>query len=129
MSSPSKAKGSKWERDVCEFLRESPRFRHVERAPQWGAVDKGDLVGTGVFTFECKATKAYDLAGFMKEAEVEAKAASGWNDQIPVVALKRRMRSVGDGYAVLRLKDLRDLMEVYQMFVQGELAHANTRPD
>jgi len=105
----AKAKGSKWERDVTEFLK--PYFVYAEKAPRWGSKDKGDLVGTGIFTVECKAEKTITLASYMNEAVVEA--ANVGPDQIPVCFVKRRGKGVADGYAVFRIEDARLLMSAF----------------
>lgn len=109
MPSPraSKAKGSLFERQVADYLRDSGVFPSCERAPRWGSVDKGDLVGTGDFCLELKATKAIDLAGFLAEAEVEAQNA---DKEFPVVIIKRRMKSVEQAYVVMALEDWKDLV-------------------
>ena len=102
----AKQKGSTWERECAEYLR--PVFPQVERAPRWGANDKGDLVGTGVFTVEAKNTKTLALSTFLDEAIVEA--ANVGPGQIPVVFIKRRGKGVAEGYAVFRISDARRMM-------------------
>lgn len=102
----AKQKGATWERECAEYLR--PVFPQVERAPRWGANDKGDLVGTGVFTVEAKNTKALTLSTFMDEAKVEA--ANVGPGQIPVVFIKRRGKGVAEGYAVTTIEHFRTLM-------------------
>lgn len=91
--------GSLYERQVADYLTSEGAFGgHVERAPRWGRIDKGDLTGTGRFTAEVKNCKAIDLAGFMDEAEVEnVNSGRDW----PVVFIKRRRRPVSDSYVVL----------------------------
>jgi hypothetical protein len=105
MSQAAKRRGSTWERDCAEYLRGV--FPNVERAPRWGSVDKGDLVGTPGFTFEAKACKSIDLAGFVDEAVQEAANAG---QPFGVALIKRRNKSVGDGYAVMRIKDFETLL-------------------
>ena len=102
MSSPqsrAKARGTLFERQVADYFDQSGVFPHpVNRAPRWGSVDKGDLIGTGEVTFELKATKQMDLAGFLTEAEVEsANAGTRW----PVVVMKRRQKAVDQAYVLM----------------------------
>lgn len=108
MTNRSKRLGSGWERDVCEFLR--PIFPTAERSPQWGALDKGDLTGTGIFTVECKNTKAINLAQFIEEARTEAFNVGP--EQLGVAIIKRRGKGVAEGYAVMRLEDWRKLAAI-----------------
>lgn len=103
----AKQKGSTWERECAEYLR--PVFPQVERAPRWGANDKGDLTGTGTFTVECKNTKAITLSTFMDEAKVEATNAG--LGQIPIVFIKRKGKGVAEGYAVTTIAFMSMLMD------------------
>lgn len=98
MSAANKAKGTRFEREVADYLRIF--FPKAERAPRWGSVDKGDLVNTGPFTFECKAVRSIDLASFVDQANVEAKNA---NTPYGVAVVKRRNKSIGDAYVVMDL--------------------------
>lgn len=101
MSSPraNKVKGSQYEGAIRDYLNDEGAFGgHVERAPRWGALDRGDLVNTGRFTVEVKNCKSIDLATFVDEAEVEnVNSGRDW----PVVFVKRRMRPVSDSYVVM----------------------------
>jgi hypothetical protein len=102
MANPSKRKGSLWEGTVRDFLNDSGAFAHtVQRAPLWGALDRGDLLNTGAFTFECKATKSIDLASFVDEAEVEAKnAGTRWGAAV----IKRRNHTTEKAYVCMTLR-------------------------
>lgn len=95
----NKTKGSLWERTVADYLNSEGAFGgHVERAPRWGALDKGDLLNTGRFTVECKAVKEITLSTFVDEAEIEnVNTGRDW----PLVIIKRRMRPPSDAYCVL----------------------------
>ena len=98
----NKAKGTLFERGVADFLRDCGVFPSCERAPRWGSVDKGDLVNTGPFCFELKATKSIDLAGFITEAEVECQNAG---KDYPIVVVKRRQKPISASYVVMTLTD------------------------
>lgn len=110
MTSASKRKGSAWERDLCNYLREN-KFE-AERLRQTGRDDEGDLVirfgGSNYTLIEAKAENRIDLAGYLREAETERKNFArnrsldlGAVD--PLVVIKRRMASVGQAYVVTTL--------------------------
>jgi len=97
-----KARGSQFERDVAQFLREHGH-PFVERAYGAGrSDDRGDLDGLPRWVVEVKACRAIDLAGWMDEAKREQGNAG--SDYAAVVA-KRRTRPVADAYVVLTLAD------------------------
>lgn len=108
MSSPSKRKGTAWERAVADHLNTRGPFRRkVERSPLWGAADQGDLLNTGQFTFECKALKVIDLASGVTEAEREAvNAGTRWG----VLVNKRRNHPTGKAYVTMTLDAFIDLI-------------------
>lgn len=106
MSNPSKQKGTKWETDCLELIKEL--YPEAVRSPAWGAEDRGDLYGTGQYTFECKAVKSHDLAGFIEEAKTEAQNAG---TKFPVVFLKRRNKSTSQGYAIMEIGSFIELMK------------------
>lgn len=107
MSSAAKRKGSAWEIALREhFLDLSIAAR---RNPMSGSQDIGDLAieidGTH-YVIEAKATKAIDLPGFLKQAEVEAKNYASLNrleEARPLVIVKRRSHGVDRSYVVQEL--------------------------
>lgn len=107
MTNPSKAKGSAWERDVARYLTDRTGWR-VERLPAGATIDRGDLAGIPGLVIECKNTKTLNLAGAVDEAVTEA--ANVGPDEVPVAIIKRRQRGVADGYAVLPLWALAELL-------------------
>ena len=78
-------------------------FPFAERAPLRGSKDCGDITGLPGVVFECKAERQITLASYMDETEVERRNAAA---SLAVAVVKRRQRSVGDAYAVVRLEDL-----------------------
>ena len=89
-----KAKGSAFERQVAEYLRDHGH-PHAERAYGAGRpADVGDLDGLPGYVVECKCHRTIDLAGFMHEAVAEA--ANVGPDIVPVVIAKRRNRPIRD---------------------------------
>lgn len=101
--SKAKAKGTAAETAVVKFLRDNG-FPYAERRALHGTVDKGDITGCGPIVFEVKNHKTMDLAGWVKELEVEianAKADAGC-----VVAKKRGTTDPGEWYAILPFRDM-----------------------
>lgn len=97
VTSPSKRKGSAFERDVVAFFRDAGH-PHVERSYGAGRPDdRGDIDGLPRWVLELKACKALDLAGWSDEAERERLAAGC--DFAAVVA-KRRGKPTGAAYVM-----------------------------
>lgn len=113
MSTYSRRTGSEWEARIASHLTQRGTFGgEVFRAPRWGANDKGDLVNTGDFVFEAKATKTIDLSGFLNETETERNNASRrWG----VCVIKRRNHPIGKAYAVMQLDQYLDLIEALSL--------------
>jgi Holliday junction resolvase len=108
MTSPQKAKGSAYEREVAAYFRENG-FPQADR--RYGAgiqYDKGDLVGIPDVTVECKNHASIDLAKFTDEAIVEAVNA---RTKYGVAVIKRRRKSVADSYVVLTLAQFTELLK------------------
>ena len=108
MTTPEKAKGSKFELDVAKYFNERG-FPYVER--RYGAgntMDKGDLNGMPGVVFECKNLKSITLSTIIDETLVEqanAKADYG------IAIIKRRNKSVAQSYAMLTLEQLISLLK------------------
>jgi len=104
MSNPSKskAKGTRFERQVADYLNERLPYP-VDRSPLHGALDKGDISGVPDWALECKNVKNYSagLAGYVREAEVEAV-----NLGVPfgAVVVSARGKGVEDSYVVVSLR-------------------------
>jgi hypothetical protein len=96
--SRARAKGTAWESCVVDFLR-SRGWPNAERRALNGRADRGDIAGVAGVVIEAKNARAVDLAGWLREAHVEA-----LNDRARhgVVWFKRRGKaSAGDGYVVM----------------------------
>lgn len=104
--SASKAKGTKFETAVVDFLR-GHGHRYVERRALRGARDCGDLVGFPGWTLELKNHAAMDLAGWMDEAQKEAINDGGYRH---AVIHKRRGKNVREAYVTLPLWVFADLL-------------------
>jgi len=87
----ARSKGSQAEREVVNAC-ERAGLVYAERAPRWGAKDKGDIVGIPGVVIEVKNRKEMALAQWVDEAQVEAGHA---NADLGIVVHKRR----GEGKA------------------------------
>lgn len=67
----NKAKGQRYERDVCEMLTEE-LGRPVERRRLEGQLDRGDVAGIPGLIIECKNEKAWKVWAWLREAKTEA---------------------------------------------------------
>lgn len=67
----NKAKGARYERDVCEMLTEE-LGQPVERRRLEGQLDRGDVAGIPGLIIECKNEKAWKVWQWLREAKREA---------------------------------------------------------
>jgi len=102
MTTPEKAKGSQWERDIAKYLVEAG-FIYAER--RYGAgntQDKGDINGLPGLVIEAKNHKTMDFAGWLREAERERQNAKA---DYGIVVAKRRGKGAAEAYVVMTLAD------------------------
>ena len=104
-----KVVGTTWESAVVAFLREHG-FEQAERRALSGGLDKGDIINAGPYVWEAKNTKSIDLAGGMDELKQEV-ANCGPTAGYGFLIVKRRRKSTGEGYAVMTLSQLCDILE------------------
>lgn len=97
--SANKARGTRWESAIVEFLRASG-FPWADRVPLSGAKDRGDVtIGPGSPAIEAKSQARHSLAEWLTEAQAEAVNAGA---PFGVAWIKRRGKgSAGDGYVVM----------------------------
>ena len=104
MTTPEKARGSQWERDVAKVFNEMG-YPQVER--RYGAgntIDKGDLNGFAhAIVIECKNVKSITLASIMDETAVERKNAKA---DLGIAVIKRRNKAPRLAYAVVTLEEM-----------------------
>jgi len=104
VTTPEKAKGSQWERDVAKVFNDLG-YPNVER--RYGAgntVDKGDLNGFAhTIIIECKNLKTINLASIMDETARERANAKA---ELGIAVIKRRNKPARLGYAVMSLEEL-----------------------
>ena len=104
MTTPQRAKGSQFERDVAGYF-VARGFKGVERRYGAGAtLDKGDINGLQQFgvVVECKNVAKVTLSSIVNEATTEAK-----NAGLPfgVAVIKKRNSGVAESFVVMTLKD------------------------
>ena len=112
MSNRSKEKGSKYERDVRDYL--IVNDVDYERLRQVGVEDEGDGVIRGhhhdYTVCELKAENRIDLPGYLRELEREKDFFAKHRSLDPnrvggLVLVKRRMARIGQSYVVTTLDD------------------------
>lgn len=90
----AKAAGSKFERDIADYLAATVDDR-IDRRVKTGAKDRGDIGGVRVhgqkLVLECKNTARINLGGWISEAHTEA----GNDDALAGVIVHKR-HGVGD---------------------------------
>ena len=97
--SAGKAKGTRWESAIVQFLRDHG-FTFADRVPMSGAKDRGDVtIGPASPVIEAKNLKQSEWATGLDEANTEAANAGA---PFGVVWAHRRGKgSAGDGYVVM----------------------------
>lgn len=101
----SKRKGSKWEKDVADYM--TSRGLPVVRQVTAGKLDRGDLWGLVNWVLECKATRELDLAAARREATIEATNAG--TDYFASIH-KKRQANTKDAYVEIPLWMFCDLL-------------------
>lgn len=114
MSANPRRDGATWELTLLRFFRDTLGLR-TEHIRKTGKHDQGDHAVEDddtdtIFIVEAKNEKSIDLAGYVRQASVEAdnyaRARGVARDRlVPVVVVKRRNHSVLDAYVVLRVRD------------------------
>jgi len=115
MSAANKAKGSRWERELEDYL--NAAGMHARRLPRAGSKDIGDVsitVGDFVIVVEAKNVKAANMADFLRQADVES---DHYEDKygvptVPVVVTKTRQKGAGEGRVTMTLDTLIDLLRL-----------------
>lgn len=109
MTAANKVKGATFERDLMEYLRNEGY--DAERLRLAGSEDEGDLIlklGGLAFVLEAKNRKQMNLAGWVREAEVESKNYAR-HRKIPWVnfaaVIKKRNAGIGEAYVVVPLHE------------------------
>jgi hypothetical protein len=115
MANPNKAKGTAWESDVSKFLR-SYGF-DVWRMAQTGAEDQGDLGGLKDWAFEARNRAKISLPKNVDDANDRARCKGS---KYGVTVMKRRGKSVGEGFVTMDLRTFAVLlMDLYDINDDG----------
>lgn len=115
MTMANKAKGTRYEREVTDYLAE---MFDTQRLPRTGSKDEGDVevrFGNFRLIIEAKNHKTLNFADWIKQAEVEAdnrEAKLGDTACIPLVFAKRRGKGVAESYVVMQAQDLVTLLQM-----------------
>lgn len=96
--SASKQRGTRWESEVCAYLR-TAGFPHVERRAANGSKDRGDIAGIPGVVVEAKSAARITLAEWVNEAAVEQ--ANDGADYGVVWAKRKGKTSAAHGYVVM----------------------------
>lgn len=114
MSAANKAKGSRWETDIENYLNENGL--HARRLPRAGVKDIGDVAITlsngHAVVIEAKNTKVSDMAEFLRQAQTEAENYDNKYDTTTygVVVTKTRQKGTGEGRVVMSLDTFINLL-------------------
>ena len=116
MTTPQKAKGSAFEREIVTYLR-AHGFPYAERGVAGATEDIGDIIGTPGIVWECKNQKRMVLAGWVDELLVEiANQLTRYKNGGPlvlgaVIHKRKGKSSAGDYYATMPLHIYVDLLK------------------
>lgn len=105
MANPNKAKGTRWESEVRDFLKQEQCLDHARRIAQTGTLDVGDI-HVEPFVIQAKNQKAFDLSKWVADAEVQAERA-GMPYGVAVVKAPRKPTE--RGYVVMSLGTFRSM--------------------
>lgn len=106
MTNPNKARGTRFENAVRDFLRKEG-LPEAHRLASRGPRDEGDIGGFEEVAIECKDWKSPDLTLF---AELARRKAAHAGKPFGVTVFKRRRRPVGDSYVLTTLDQLARLL-------------------
>lgn len=106
MSTPSKRKGDRFEREIADHLRSLGIM--VDRTRVGWTDDRGDIHGIPGVVIECKNHKTLDLAQWIRELDDEI---SNANARVGCVVHKRRgTTNASDHYATMRFSTFIQLL-------------------
>jgi hypothetical protein len=111
--SATKAKGTRLERAVADYLAAALNDDRIDRMPLHGKGDRGDIAGVRTIlgekvTIECKSHNRLELAQWVKEAETERGNADA--HAAAVVHKRRGKGDPADQYVTMTLRDLAVLL-------------------
>ncbi len=119
MSNPSKAKGTRWESSVRDFLNSTGQSAH--RIAQAGA-DLSDVHLNGMWALQCKDVAQQRYREWVDDVD-DQRLAAGLN--FGAVVHKRRNAPVGDGLVVMSLDTFAEITNRLRV---AELLAREARP-
>lgn len=107
--SAAKAKGTRWETSVRDFLN-ATLFSLVKiyRPAQEGFRDVGDLHGLPGFVIQCKDWRDWQSA-IREGLDGAVTQAGNAGETYGIAVVKRARKPVGDAYVVMRLSDFAEM--------------------
>lgn len=112
--SASKRKGTEWETNVRDWLREQGHRRAARIGDRDSGLDRGDIEGLPGIVIQCKNERSIDLPGYLDETDIQVDNAHKYNFSrgeqretplFPVVFIRRRgFPDPGFGYAVMEMR-------------------------
>lgn len=99
MTNKSKAKGTKFESEICGYL--NARGVPCERRALTGTQDQGDIAGIPGWVIEAKNQNSSNWAEWMDETEKERRNAGA---DFGLLVVRRRLKIIEKAYAVLPLE-------------------------
>jgi Holliday junction resolvase len=109
MTTPSKAKGDRFERAIADYLVSQGWKRAHRRGGAGATLDRGDINGIEGCCIEAKDEKRHDFSGYLRELAEETANAKA--DTGVVIVKKRGTTNVGEHYALMPVKVWVDLMK------------------
>lgn len=116
MSAAAKAKGSRFESQVCDTLQ--GMGVKAKRLPRAGVNDIGDAafpLSKGTLVLELKARRQIDLAQFVRESLIES---ANYEAKYPAEApafgaavVKRRQKGIDESYVVMQLDEFVQMLQ------------------
>ena len=114
MSSRAKAKGTRWESDIVNFLNTIGTFAEARRLVQTGSSDQGDI-RVDNFILQARDRAQIDLSGSVDDAHQQLvhfqKLHPGEGVDHCAAVIKRRRRGIAEGYVVMTLVDFASILE------------------
>lgn len=106
--SAGKARGSRWERAICDYLL-SFGYQYVERRLAGSRADRGDIAGLPGICIEAKSQNRISLSEWVDEAVAEGINDGAW---LSVCWVHRKGKgSAGDGYVVMTGRQFVELLQ------------------
>lgn len=105
--SAAKAKGTRWERHVIDYL--ATRGIEAYRPRQDGFADVGDLHGVSPFILQCKDWTSWQAA-IREGLDGAQRQRDAAGEAFGAAVVKRARRPAEDSYVVMRLEDFASVL-------------------